>query len=217
MGALLVLTGCGPSEEELAAEASASQAAASEAAAAEASASAAAASQSAAAEASASAAAASASAAAAAAQASEEARVKAEAEAKAKAEAEAAAAEKARIDEAKPMSERDLALLVKRPDDHVDKTVVLYGHVTQFDAATGTCIFRADISHQNMADTWDYEHNSIFMAGDGDSECPVLDDVIADDQVQVTATSLGSFTYDTQIGGSTTVPMFQVERIAVVE
>lgn len=38
-------------------------------------------------------------------------------------------------------------------------------------------------------------------------------DFITDDMVQMTVTALGSNTYDTQIGGNTTVPAFNVERI----
>lgn len=90
----------------------------------------------------------------------------------------------------------------------------MYGKVTQFDAATGECIFRANIAHTIMASEWDYEYNSIFTSGDGVSDCPKLDDVVTDDLVQMTVTSKGSFSYDTQVGGNTTVPMFKVEKIS---
>ncbi|QIV88371.1 hypothetical protein D3791_15410 [Glutamicibacter mishrai] len=60
---------------------------------------------------------------------------------------------------------------------------------------------------------YDYEHNSMFTAGDRLLDCEILDDFVADDIVQVTATVLGSLTYDTTIGGSTTVPKFQVVKI----
>lgn len=160
----------------------------------------------------------------------------AQAEASAKAEEEAAAAERERIaaekkakeaekksaaaaqkklDNAEELSARELSLVVKRPDDHVGDVMVVYGNITQFDAATGTCIFRANIAHTNMADTWDYEHNSMFAGGDGDADCELLDDFVTDDEVRITATSLGSFSYDTQIGGNTTVPMFNVEKITL--
>lgn len=129
--------------------------------------------------------------------------------------AEEAAAKEAqeRIDNAQPATQRDLALVAKDPDAHIGEVMVVYGHITQFDAATGQCQFRADIAHQNMADTWDYEHNSIFTAGDGETDCPILAEFIADDEVVITVTVLGSFSYDTQIGGRTTVPAFNVEKI----
>ncbi|GHD06179.1 hypothetical protein [Zhihengliuella salsuginis] len=141
-----------------------------------------------------------------------EAAAKKEAEEEAKAEAE----RKKRIDDAKPATERELALVAKDPDAAFGDIMVVYGEITQFDSATGKCTFRANIAHQNMADTWDYDHNAIFMAVDSDEECPILDDVIADDEVEITATVMGAFSYDTQIGGSTTVPSFIVNEISLL-
>ena len=40
-----------------------------------------------------------------------------------------------------------------------------------------------------------------------------LADYVEDDIVAMNVTSLGSYSYDTQIGGSTTVPMFEVDSI----
>lgn len=142
-------------------------------------------------------------------------------EAAAKAAADKAAAEKvkreaqAKIDNATERSARDLSLVAKNPDAYIGQTMVVYANITQFDAATGKCTFRANIGHTNMAQTYDYEHNSIFTGGDGDTNCPALSDFVTDDEVRITATSLGSFSYDTQIGGNTTVPMFKVEAISL--
>lgn len=147
----------------------------------------------------------------------EEAAAKAAAEATKKKEQEAAKAAKARIDDAEPLSTRNLAQLVKNPDGAEGDVVVIYGEITQFDAATGTCSFRANIAHKNMANSWDYEHNSIFEGGDGLSDCPKLDNFVAEDEVKIVATSLGSYSYDTQIGGSTTVPKFHVEKISLLK
>jgi hypothetical protein len=127
----------------------------------------------------------------------------------------AQAAAEARIANATERSERDLALLAKKPDGHTGETMVVYGKITQFDAATGACTFRATIGHTNMAQTYSYEHNSIFTGGDGKTNCPALGDFVTDDEVRITATSLGSFSYDTQIGGNTTVPMFKVEAMSL--
>lgn len=146
--------------------------------------------------------------------AAEEAEAREKAEAK-KAAKDAAAQKKERINNAPELSARDLSLLAKSPDDHFGETVVVYGEITQFDAATGICTFRADVAHANMASTWDYEHNAIFTGGDGEEDCPALQDFITEDEVRITATSLGSLSYDTQIGGSTTVPMFMVEKITL--
>jgi len=145
---------------------------------------------------------------------------KAEAErkaAEAKRKAQEKARQKARIDNATEVSARQLSKIAKSPDDYIGKTLVVYGEVSQFDAATGECTFRADIGNTNMAYSWSYEYNSIFTSGDGESDCPKLDDIVQDDEVRMTVTSLGSFSYDTQIGGRTTVPMFKVERISRVQ
>lgn len=133
--------------------------------------------------------------------------------AKEKKEKEAAAkAEKAKANKAKQITKRELAQIVKKPDAHVDDNVIVFGRVTQFDSATGPCTFRADLSHA-QAGKYDYEHNSMFTAGDGLFSCDVLDDIVAEDIVQITATVTGSLSYDTSIGGSTTVPEFQVAKI----
>ncbi len=131
-------------------------------------------------------------------------------EKKAKEAAEKAEKEKSNKD--KKVSKRDLAQIVKKPDAHIDENVILYARITQFDSGTGPCSFRADLSHAYVG-KYDYDYNSMFSAGDGLFSCDILDDFVADDIVQVTATVLGSLTYDTTIGGSTTVPKFQVVKI----
>ncbi|MGH3654986.1 hypothetical protein [Glutamicibacter sp.] len=133
--------------------------------------------------------------------------------AKEKKDKEAAAkAEQAKASKAKKVTKRELAQIVKQPDSHIDENVILYGRVTQFDSATGPCTFRAELSHAQVG-KYDYEHNSMFTAGDGLSNCDALDDIVAEDIVQITATVTGSLSYDTTIGGSTTVPKFQVVKI----
>lgn len=125
-------------------------------------------------------------------------------------------AEKAEADKkankAKKITCRELAQIVKKPDSYLDKNVIIYARVTQFDSATGPCTFRANVSHAQVG-KYDYEHNTIFNAGDGLTNCDILDDVVAEDIVKVTATVTGSLTYDTQVGGSTTVPEMQVVKI----
>lgn len=120
----------------------------------------------------------------------------------------------AQIDAATELSERDLALLVKDPESYAGKTRVIYARISQSDAATGKCIFRASISHKKMDNSWDYGENSVFRGGDGSSSCPSLDGFVTDDEVRITATSLGAISYETQMRGNTTVPAFKVEAIA---
>jgi len=85
------------------------------------------------------------------------------------------AAEKAKMDKAnkaKKVSQRELALIVKKPDAHIDENVMLYARITQFDSGTGPCSFRADLSHAHVG-KYDYEHNSMFSAGDGLLDCGI--------------------------------------------
>lgn len=117
------------------------------------------------------------------------------------------------VDAAPELAERDLALLVKNPDGHTGKTIVLYARITQFDAATGECVFRANVAHQKMENSWDYSENALFGGEGGKAGCSALEGYVADDEVRVTATSLGSVSYETQIRGNTTVPAFRVEKI----
>ncbi|MGP5099653.1 hypothetical protein ACTXJ1_16685, partial [Brachybacterium alimentarium] len=55
----------------------------------------------------------------------------------------------------------------------------------------------------------EYEHNSLAFSGDGDSQCPELDDIVADDQVKLTVVLQGGESYNS-LGGYTTVPKFEV-------
>lgn len=106
-----------------------------------------------------------------------------------------------------------MALLVKDPDANKGKTIVLFAKITQFDAATGDCIFRANIAHKKMENSWDYTENAVFGGAGGKSGCSALKGFVAGDEVKVTATSLGSISYETQVRGNTTVPAFRVEQI----
>ncbi|MBP1160240.1 DUF2510 domain-containing protein [Rhodococcus sp. PvR099] len=138
----------------------------------------------------------------------------------AKARQEAAAAEAARVqalEAAKKdpatyeqLSERDFALIAKNPGSATGRKVVVYGRVTQFDAATGTTQFLARTA-PFAGDKYDYDQNT-FVVGD---TAALIANVVEDDLVTMYTEVLGSYTYDTQAGGSTTVPKLQVNIIEV--
>ncbi|WP_181541028.1 hypothetical protein [Micromonospora saelicesensis] len=111
----------------------------------------------------------------------------------------------------KTLTERQWKLIAKDPDGYLGKTYVVYGRVTQFDAATGTDSFRADVAHRRMAEDYDYETNTILNGSESD-----LDNLVEDDIFRANVTVLGSFSYDTQIGGETTVALLQVDSIKVL-
>ncbi|MGS2619527.1 hypothetical protein ACVCAH_34205 [Micromonospora sp. LZ34] len=111
----------------------------------------------------------------------------------------------------KTLSERQWKLIAKNPDAYIGETYVVYGVVTQFDAATGVGTFRADVAHRRMADEWDYETNTLLTGS-----AAALDNLVEDDIFRAKVMVLSSFSYGTQIGGETTVPLLQVDSIKVL-
>ncbi|MFD4469675.1 DUF2510 domain-containing protein [Rhodococcus sp. NPDC058505] len=109
------------------------------------------------------------------------------------------------------LTDRDFALIAKDPAAAVGRKVVVYGRVTQFDSATGATQFLARTAPSVPDRVYDYEQNT-FVVGD---TAALIRDVVEDDLVTMHAEVLGSFTYDTQAGGSTTVPKLQVNLIEV--
>ena len=121
------------------------------------------------------------------------------------------ALEAARLDRStyESVSAREFALMAKNPDAWAGRKIVVYGVITQFDAATGTTAFRADIGPAPMADPYDYDQNTLITAHDAG----MVADIVETDMVTMFAEVQGSLTYDTQIGGSTTVPSLLVNII----
>jgi hypothetical protein len=114
------------------------------------------------------------------------------------------------------LNDQDFALLVKNPDGKKGEKVTLFGTITQFDAATGTCVFRANIENVQEASSYDYAQNSLFAGGDGKKSCPTLSNFVQGNYVQISATVLGAYSYDTQNGGNTTVPSFLVDNVVTI-
>ncbi|WP_430332739.1 hypothetical protein [Rhodococcus sp. ACT016] len=107
------------------------------------------------------------------------------------------------------MSDRDLALLVKDPDAGKDRKVILYGKVTQFDAATGKTNFRANTAATVQDSSWGYSQNTVVHARDA----ATVADIVQDDIVKMFVVVDGSITYDTALGGQMTVPQVTVNII----
>ena len=107
------------------------------------------------------------------------------------------------------LTARQWAKIVKSPDDYIFETYQVWGCISQFDAATGSDTFRAQASYKKLAYWYSDGDNAVFT-GDEDQ----LSNFLQDDMVFMNVTSMGSLTYDTQIGGSTTVPLFSVDVIS---
>ena len=103
--------------------------------------------------------------------------------------------------------------LVKNPDAQKGERFVLYGYVTQFDAATGTDQFLASVGATRLpaGEEFDYDELAYFTGS-----ASALDPAVKDDLIKVYVVGRGSFSYDTQIGGNTTVPKFKIDRIEVL-
>jgi DNA-directed RNA polymerase subunit RPC12/RpoP len=108
---------------------------------------------------------------------------------------------------AKPTN-RQWAQIVKSPDKYIGKGYQVWACITQFDAATGPDTFRAQASNAKEEYWYSDGDNALFY---GDETR--LADFVTDDVVVMNVTSLGSFSYDTQVGGNTTVPLFNVDKI----
>lgn len=106
--------------------------------------------------------------------------------------------------------DRNWALIAKDPDAHAGTNLILYGSITQFDSATGRCAMLIDTAATLKEMSFDYEQSVMAVSGDWETECPTFDPLVEADHVKIWATVVQSFSYDTQIGGNTTVPMVEV-------
>lgn len=113
------------------------------------------------------------------------------------------------------VDDRTLASIAKDPASHEGATLTIYGYVSQFDSDTGRCTMRVSVSAAQRASWIDYEHNSLAYSGDGEDDCPALDQVVAEDVVKMNVVLQGGKSYNT-LGGSTTVPYFEVIDIQVL-
>lgn len=113
------------------------------------------------------------------------------------------------------IGDQDFALLVKDPSSVKGKQFLLYGVVTQFDAASGKCNFLAATSNRVQTDAFGYLQNTWLTGGDGQSKCDLLKNVVQDNLVKLWVTGNGAYSYNTQAGGNTTVPRFQVDQVEI--
>jgi hypothetical protein len=113
---------------------------------------------------------------------------------------------------AKQVSKRQWAKIVKNPESYIGDRYVIYGQVTQFDAATGDDNFLADTAHRNTTSYGYFDGENTLLTGTAKQ----LDDLVEDDVFRASITVLGKIDYDTQIGGNTTVPLLEVNSLKVI-
>ncbi|MGY0021371.1 hypothetical protein [Streptomyces sp. cg35] len=109
------------------------------------------------------------------------------------------------------LTARQWALIAKDPDAHAGEHYVVFGVVTQSDAATGPDMLLAHVDGVRHSDAYAYPTNTL-VAGDESDFAKIVEDDMFTAQVEVT----GSLTYDTQVGGSTTAPLLHADTIKVL-
>lgn len=108
----------------------------------------------------------------------------------------------------KSPSKRAWSQLVKNPDRYTGDRFEVWACIFQFDAATGPTAFLGQASYKKQ-EFWYLDGENALFSGDEDQ----LFDFVEGDVVLMRVVSVGSFSYDTQIGGNTTVPAFDVVTI----
>ena len=108
------------------------------------------------------------------------------------------------------ISERDWALIAKDPNGNSGRLIVVYGYITQFDAATGLSQFRADVSGVNSRTTYGFTGDNTFLSGDA----ALLRNFVAKDYFMAKVIVRGSKTYTTTLNGSITVPHLEIVEIS---
>lgn len=108
------------------------------------------------------------------------------------------------------LTARAWAQVVKDPDRYIGRAYQLWACVWQFDSATGADSFLAQASYGRQEYWYSDGKDAAFIGTES-----ALGDVVEDDVVFMRAIVLGSYTYDTAIGGSNTVPSFAVRSISV--
>jgi hypothetical protein len=111
-----------------------------------------------------------------------------------------------------PVTGRQWLQVTKDPDAAKGQCITVYGEVTQFDSVTGDSVFRAQAGGAKVAPEFgfvNYPTNALF-----DGSASQLSTLVQGDLFTAQVTVAGSQSYDTQIGGRTTVPVFRVDSVS---
>lgn len=132
--------------------------------------------------------------------------VAAEAAFKSRQVAAAAAKRKARITNAGFPDERTLALVLKDPDAHVGEVFRVWGEIMQFDSRTGPGEFLANVANRNTTSYGFFDGETALFSGNEAQLARFVQDDLLTAVVQV----VGSYSYDTAVGGSNAVAQFKI-------
>lgn len=110
--------------------------------------------------------------------------------------------------EYKKISDRSWRLIVKSPDDYIGRAYQVWACIWQFDAATGPDAFLGQAANKRLEYWYTAGENASFIGDEA-----ALADFVEGDVVVMNVTVLGSYSYDTQAGGNTTVPSFIIAKV----
>lgn len=104
------------------------------------------------------------------------------------------------------------AQIAKNPDGHAGEAYKVYGKITQFDSATGSDQFRADIGGaRRYPDEFGYINYPTNTFLDGDSG--ILEPYVEGDLFSAKVSVVGAYTYTTTMGGEMSVPELRIVSI----
>ncbi|MFE1950736.1 hypothetical protein ACFW9D_09735 [Streptomyces sp. NPDC059524] len=109
------------------------------------------------------------------------------------------------------LTARAWALIAKDPDAHTWEHYIVYGVVTQSDAATGAEMILADVDGVRHTDTYEYPTNTVI-----EGRAPDFAKVVEGDTFKAKVEVKGSLTYETQAGGETTAPELHADSVKVL-
>ena len=112
---------------------------------------------------------------------------------------------------AQAITERDWQMIAKDPATSEGRRIVVYGRITQFDAATGRTGFRAEVRGTRFPVDEAYPDGTVNTLLDG-SEAD-LGPLVEGDVFRAEATVTDATSYETQLGGRTVAPHLDVTAI----
>ena len=104
---------------------------------------------------------------------------------------------------------RALAKIMRRPKANVDKNLVIYGEIWQFDSRTGTDAFLAEVASSNTTSYGFFDGDDALLIGTKRK----FNDFIENDVFRAKVVPVKMYNYDTAAGGTNSVPIFRVESI----
>ncbi|WP_158092171.1 MULTISPECIES: hypothetical protein [Pseudonocardia] len=109
---------------------------------------------------------------------------------------------------AREISSRDWQKIARDPNSHLGDSIVVHGHVTQFDSGTGLTTFRANVDGTRQGRWYDYQTNTLLTG-----EREAVADLVQGDLFRAEVVVGQPYSYTNTMGGSTTVPTLTITTV----